>query len=96
MFSRVEEWKFKNYLYQSVIGEYAEIASHILHIFCNSSVPVPIFKGLIMRDPRAQRLINLKIPVLVQLLKSSKVELGYSYYLEGRLFKCCLSVAFNP
>ena len=43
---------------------------------------------------RAQRLINLKIPVLVQSLKSSNVEL--SLYLDGRLFKCCLSAAANP
>ena len=27
-------------------------------------------------------------------LKSSNVELGY--YLDGRLFKCCLSAAANP
>ena len=42
----------------------------------------------------AQRLINLEIPVLVRSLKSSNVELGY--YLDGRLFKCCLSAAANP
>ena len=44
---------------------------------------------------RAQRLINLEIPVLVRSLKSSNVELGY--YLDGTLFKCCLSAAAaNP
>ena len=43
---------------------------------------------------RAQRLINLEIPVLVRSLKSSNVELGQ--YLDGRLFKCCLSAAANP
>ena len=42
----------------------------------------------------AQRLINLEIPVLVRSLKSSNVELGQ--YLDGRLFKCCLSAAVNP
>ena len=42
----------------------------------------------------AQRLINLEIPVLVQSLKSSKIELGY--YLEEKLFECCLSAAANP
>ena len=42
----------------------------------------------------AQHLINLEIPVLVRSLKSSNVELGK--YLDGRLFKCCLSVAANP
>ena len=31
---------------------------------------------------------------LVRSLKSSNVELGY--YLDGRLFKCCLSAAANP
>ena len=43
---------------------------------------------------RAQRLINLEIPVLVRSLKSSNVELGL--YLDGRLFKCSLSAAANP
>ena len=43
---------------------------------------------------RAQRLINLEIPVLVRSLKSSNVELGK--YLDGKLFKCCLSAAANP
>ena len=43
---------------------------------------------------RAQRFINLENPVLVQSLKSSNVELGL--YLDGRLFKCCLSAATNP
>ena len=37
---------------------------------------------------------DLEIPVLVQSLKSSNVELGL--YLDGRLFKCCLSAAANP
>ena len=43
---------------------------------------------------RAQRLINLEIPVLLQSMKSSNDELGQ--YLDGRLFKCGLSVAGNP
>ena len=43
---------------------------------------------------RAQRFINLKIPVLVRSLKSSNVELGY--YLDERLPFKCLSVAANP
>ena len=43
---------------------------------------------------KAQRLINLEIPVLVRSLKSSNVELGQ--YLDGTLFKCCLSAAANP
>ena len=42
----------------------------------------------------AQRLFNLEIPVLLRSLKLSNVELGQ--YLDGRLFKCCLSVAANP
>ena len=42
----------------------------------------------------AQRLINLEIPVHVPSLKSSDVKLGY--YLDGRLFKCCLSAVANP
>ena len=42
----------------------------------------------------ALRLINLKIPVLVRSLNSNYVEL--SWYLDGRLFKCCLSAASNP
>ena len=42
----------------------------------------------------AQRLINLEIPVLIRSLKSSNIELGQ--YLDGRLFKCCLSAAANP
>ena len=37
--------------------------------------------------------INLEIPVLVRSPKSSNVEL--TYYLDGRLFKCCLSIAAN-
>ena len=41
-----------------------------------------------------QRLIHLEIPILVRLLKSSNVELGY--YLYGTLFKCCLSDAVKP
>ena len=44
-------------------------------------------------EQRAQRLINLEIPVLVRSLKSNNVELGY--YLDGRLFKCCPSAAAN-
>ena len=48
----------------------------------------------IIRKLRAQWLINLEIPVLVRSLKSSNVE--FSYYLDGRLFKCFLSVAANP
>ena len=43
---------------------------------------------------RGQRLINLEIPFHIQSLKSSNIELGL--YLDGRLFKCCLSVAANP
>ena len=43
---------------------------------------------------RAQQVINLEIPVLVRSLKSSNVGLGY--YLDGKLFKCCLSAAANP
>ena len=42
----------------------------------------------------AQQLINMEMPVVVQSLKSSNVEL--SLYLDRRLFKCCLSVAANP
>ena len=42
----------------------------------------------------AQRLINLEIPVLVRSLKSSNIELGL--YLDGKLFKCCMSAAANP
>ena len=42
----------------------------------------------------AQPLINLEIPVLIRSLKSSNVELGK--YLDGQLFKCCLSAAANP
>ena len=38
-----------------------------------------------------QRLINLEIPALVRSLKPSNVEFGY--YLDGSLFKHCLSVA---
>ena len=44
---------------------------------------------------KAQRLINLEVPVLVRSLKSGNVELGW--YLDGRLsFKCCLSDDANP
>ena len=42
---------------------------------------------------RAQRPSYLEIPVCVQSLKSSIVDLGY--YLDGRLFQYCLSVAAN-
>ena len=35
--------------------------------------------------------LNLEIAVLVRSLKASNVELGQ--YLDGRLFKCCLSAA---
>ena len=38
--------------------------------------------------------INLEIPVLIRSLKSSNVELGL--YLDGRLFKRCVSFAANP
>ena len=42
-----------------------------------------------------QRLISLEIPVPVQSLESSNIELGL--YLDGRLpFKCCRCVAANP
>ena len=53
-----------------------------------------IFNRAITKSIRAQRLINLEIPVLVQSLKSGNVKLGY--YLDGRQFKCCLSGAANP
>ena len=52
------------------------------------------FWGSKERGLRAQRLINLEIPVLVRSLKSSNVELGL--YLDGTLFKCCQSAAANP
>ena len=39
------------------------------------------------------QLISLEVPVPVQSLKSSNVELGWD--LEGRLFKCCLSTDSN-
>ena len=46
----------------------------------------------------AQRLINLEIPVLVRSLKSSNIELNIElgFFLDGRLFKCCLSIAASP
>ena len=53
-----------------------------------------LFLGKLNEFIRAQRLIKLEIPVLVQSLKSKNVELGS--YLDERLFKCCLSVATNP
>ena len=46
------------------------------------------------RCTKGQQLINLEIPILVRSLKSSKIVLGY--YLGGKLFKCCLSVAAHP
>ena len=38
--------------------------------------------------------LNLKMPALVRLLKSSRVEL--SLHLNGDCFKCCLNTAVNP
>ena len=64
----------------------------------NAEISKDIASGIIVPCDKptewAQRLINLEIPVLVQSLKSSNVGLGW--YLDGRLFKCCLNAAANP
>ena len=59
-------------------------------VYNNSKAPTVFFIAISF----AQRHINLEIPVLVRSLKSSNVELGL--YLDGTLFKCCLSAAANP
>ena len=59
---------------------------------CGDSFIRVLFSGKTGR--RSIWLINLEIPVLVQSLKSSNIEVGK--YLDGRLFKCCPSVAANP
>ena len=69
--------------------------------YCLNIINFPLYiplPALLSAHKLVQWLNNLEIPVLVQSLKSSKVKLGY--YLDGRLFKCCLSAAaypfFNP
>ena len=56
-------------------------------------MPIIVSKRGIGGHGRAQQVINLEMPLLLQSLKSSNVELGE--YLDGNLFKCCLSVAAN-
>ena len=70
--------------------EAAKNYTNIRQAFIQGTYRQCIFEYFFM----AQRLTNLVTSVLVQSMESSNVELGL--YLDGRLFKCCLSVAANP